>query len=561
MRGYLLGILAATTVAWSGLAACGSRGALGSAGPPEVTFTLFALAELRGQIEPCGCTSDPLGDLARTAELVATARTRGPVVVVDAGSTLYSQPTVADQARPQEELKADLIASLYRDRLAVAAIGLGPNDLAGGPGKVRLPRQVANLPASAGVPLEAPRVLDVGGAKVGVFGVVDPARAPGLGATDPVAAATEAVAGLRKQHADRVIALISMGKRDAARLVRAVPGIDVAVIAGGLDAPTPEHVTTTAEQIGSTWVVVPTDRGQVVSQLQITLRRGEGPLVDAVGPEAAAGRRKALAARIAELDQQLAGWASDPTADPAFVAERKRERDALASEDTALAGDPLRVPAKGSYLQLAQIRIAKILACDVKVVAAKQEYSRASGAANVAAASSIPPVAVPPGAATYVGGEACADCHEDAVAFWKGTRHAGAWRTLEKVDKQFDYDCIGCHVTGWGEPGGSTMATNEGLRDIQCETCHGPGSIHVDADDVDAKKTIRLAPPDELCANQCHTPEHSDTFERTAYLRDIVGPGHGQHLAGELGPGPTGRLLRKAALERAGAVLGAGCPK
>ena len=34
------------------------------------TFTLFALAEVRGQIGPCGCTSDPLGDIARTAKLI-----------------------------------------------------------------------------------------------------------------------------------------------------------------------------------------------------------------------------------------------------------------------------------------------------------------------------------------------------------------------------------------------------------------------------------------------------------------------------------------------------------
>ena len=75
------------------------------------------------------------------------------------------------------------------------------------------------------------------------------------------------------------------------------------------------------------------------------------------------------------------------------------------------------------------------------------------------------------------------------------------------------------------------------------------------------RTTIRRTADAEFCATQCHTPEHSDTFDRTAYLRDIVGPGHGEHLAGELGPGPTGRALRKAALERAGAVIGAGCPK
>ncbi len=559
MRGYLLGILAAASTLT--LASCGNRGARSGPATPEVRFTLFTLAEMRGQVEPCGCTTDPLGDLARTAELVTAARAEGPVVVVDAGSLLYSQPTIAEQARPQAELKADLLAQVYRDRLAVAAVGLGPHDLAAGPGKVRLPRQVANLPATAGVALEPPKVIDVGGARLGVFGVIAPALVPTLGATDPIAAATAAVSALRQDRAQHVVALVTMPKRDAVKLARAVPGIDLLVIASGLEAPLPEAVPAAAEQVGSTWILMPTDRGQVVSRMTITLRGSDGPLVDAIGPEAAAGRLRELAARIASLDQRLAAWATDPTADAAFVAERKAEREQLAKEQAAIERDPLQIPARGSYFQLAQLRIAKQLACDPQVVTAKQTYSKAAGAANVAAAASIPPVPVPPGAATYVGTEACADCHEEAVAFWKNTRHAGAWRTLEKVDKQFDYDCTSCHVTGWDQPGGATMAKTAGLQDVQCETCHGPGSIHVDADDDQAKQTIRLAPADDLCASQCHTPEHSDTFDRVAYLRDVVGPGHGEHFAQELGPGPTGRQLRQAGLDKAGAALGAGCPK
>ncbi len=557
MRLYLLGIVAA--VSWI---SCSGRGARSPA-VRETKLTLFALGEIRGQIEPCGCTTDPLGDMARTAELVTLARARGPVVVVDTGSLLYSQPVVAEHARPQEELKADLLASLYRGQLGVAAVGLGPHDLAGGPGKVRLPRQAANLPAAAGVPLEPPKVIEVGGARLGVFGVIDPAQVPGMGATDPVAAATAAVAELRQAKVERVIGLVTMSKKDAVALARAVPGIDVLVIGAGLQAPKPEEVQASAEQIGSTWVLTPTDRGQVVSRLELTLR-GDGPLVDAVGAEAAAGRGRELTARVAVLDEQLAAWAKDPTADAAFVAARMAERDALAAEAAGLAATPVRIPKRGSYFQLAQLRISKILACDPRVVGAKQEYARAAGAANVAAAKAIAPVPVPKGTAIYVGTGKCAECHEDAVTFWKKTRHAGAWRTLEKVDKQFDYDCTGCHVTGWGRPGGASMAAVADaptLRDVQCETCHGPGSIHAATAETSDELSITLVPPLEMCASQCHTPELSDTFAHTPYLRDIVGPGHGEHTLEELGPGPTGRELRQAGLARAGAVIGAGCPK
>lgn len=547
------------------LALSGCSGRKSNAPPspdPRTTLTLFALAEVRGQIEPCGCTTDPLGDLARTAQLVTEARARGPVVVVDAGSLLYARPSIEPEAKAQEDLKADLLTRVYKDTLQVAAVGLGPTDLAAGVGGVRFPRQVANLPAGAGVPVAAPTVVTVGTDKLGVFGVIAPGLVPELGATDPAAAATAAIAELRRQGATRIIGLASMSKKEAAALARGVEGIDVLVLALGALAPEPKDVHASAEQIGTTWIVTPANRGQVVSRLELTLRAGGGPLIDAIGPAAAEGRRAELSERIALLDEQLAAFAKDPEADPAFVAARQQERAQLAADRDSLATQPSRPPATGSYFELAQVRIARALACDAEVVTAKQEYTRAAGAANVAAAKAAPPPPPPPaGTATYVGTEACADCHAEAVTFWEKTRHAGAWKTLADVDKQFDYDCIGCHATGWGKPSGATMAQNEGLRDVQCESCHGPGSLHVDADEADAARTITLAPAEDLCAGQCHTPEHSDTFDRTAYLRDVLGAGHGEKARAALGDGPTGHELRAAGLAKAGKTIGAGCPK
>jgi hypothetical protein len=47
----------------------------------------------------------------------------------------------------------------------------------------------------------------------------------------------------------------------------------------------------------------------------------------------------------------------------------------------------------------------------------------------------------------------------------------------------------------------------------------------------------------------------------TAYMRDILGPGHGEAARKKLGDGPTGAQLRKAALDKAGRTLGAGCSR
>jgi hypothetical protein len=128
------------------------------------------------------------------------------------------------------------------------------------------------------------------------------------------------------------------------------------------------------------------------------------------------------------------------------------------------------------------------------------------------------------------------------------------------LGKEASYDCISCHVTGWEEPGGSNLAHNEALRDVQCENCHGPGSLHVEANGKEKVRSLVLRTPEDRCKN-CHNEDHSDTFQYEAYLRDVLGPGHGEKFRAELGDGPTGRKLRSAALEKAGRELGAGCVK
>src|SRR5690349_8105528 len=379
MPGRSLGILAA-----GALAACSPRsgpqgdgsGSNGSAAATGPTFTLFALAEVRGQIEPCGCTTDPLGDISRTARMITDARARGPTIVVDAGGLLYSKSPVPPHLAAQEELKADLLASLYTDKLAVGALGLGAMDLAAGPGKARLPRSAANVTGDA-IKHEAPRVIDAGGAKVGVFGVVAAdAAGGGVTAGDPAAAGKAAIAEVKKAGATVVVALIgAKDKRDALAILRGFGGgVDIAVLGLGTMAPEPENVSARAEDVDGTWVVIPGNRGQVVSRLEVTVRPGGTGLADAIGPAAAAAELASLDTQLRALDEQLDAFAKDPSADPAFVATKKAERAQLASDREALVKSPLRRPAAGSYFTLDQVRITKKLACDASVDDAKAAY-------------------------------------------------------------------------------------------------------------------------------------------------------------------------------------------
>jgi hypothetical protein len=526
---------------------------------PRPTFTVFAIAELRGQIGPCGCTSDPLGDIARTSRLVMDARAAGPTLVLDAGSLLYSKSPVPDHLDAQEELKADLLVATYAEELGVAAVGLGPADLAKGPARTRMARHAVNL-AGTEVATAPPEIVTVGDAKVGVFGVIAPG-AVNVELSDPVAAGKAAVADLRKRGAQVVVGLVQAATlRDAVRVMRDIGGIDLAVGGLGAQAPEPERIDIEPQKVGDGWLVVPANRGQVVSRVDVTLRGG-GPLANAVGSAAATARLAILDRRLAALDADLARFASDASADPAFVERKRTERAELAAEREQLQRRPLVVPASGSYFTLEQIRINKTLACAPAVDQRVTQFYAKAGEANVAAAAGQKPPAPPRGTPSYVGGEACEDCHGDAAEFWKKTVHARAWQTLVDRGQQFDYDCISCHVTGFDQPGGSNLVVNEPLRDVQCETCHGPGSIHVAKGGEEKPSAIMLAPPADLCATQCHTKEHSDTFQLEAYLRDVLGPGHGEAARKKLGDGPTGAQLRKAALDKAGRKLGPGCSR
>jgi hypothetical protein len=308
--------------------------------------------------------------------------------------------------------------------------------------------------------------------------------------------------------------------------------------------------------VGGAWLFQPANRGQVVSRLELTWR-GTGGFADALGP----GRIAGLEAQLARLREDVAGWEKDPGADPAFLAQKRDELVELERERAALERSPYKIPDQGSYFALTQVAIKKGLPCDVQTRDAKQALDRAIAQVNLAASKEKGPAAPPPpGKPGFAGIEECGFCHAEAVEFWSKTVHARAWETLVADTKEASYECVSCHVTGWDQPGGATLAHNESLRDVQCEVCHGPGSIHVDKDGKDSPRTVVRNPAEDVCL-RCHNEEHSDTFEFTAYLRDVTGPGHGAEFRAKLGEGPSGHQLRRAALEKAGLSIGAGCKK
>jgi len=116
---------------------------------------------------------------------------------------------------------------------------------------------------------------------------------------------------------------------------------------------------------------------------------------------------------------------------------------------------------------------------------------------------------------TYVGVKRCIACHKNIYSFWLTTKHSRAYATLEEEKRQYEPNCIGCHTTGYEKPGGFTDVTkSENLLNVQCEECHGPGSVHIR--NTDALMKNHYTEKDCLT---CHDEENDDDFD---YQRDLT---------------------------------------
>jgi hypothetical protein len=132
---------------------------------------------------------------------------------------------------------------------------------------------------------------------------------------------------------------------------------------------------------------------------------------------------------------------------------------------------------------------------------------------------------------TYASNEACAMCHKEQYEQWKTTDHAEALATLKKNKHDLEPACLGCHMTGYLQPGGTrrfeTLMTH--LPNVGCESCHGGSALHVRS--VNKKEGTSRKVGAEVCLG-CHTPDQNiGPFEYAVALKSVLGPGHGTATA------------------------------
>jgi hypothetical protein len=158
---------------------------------------------------------------------------------------------------------------------------------------------------------------------------------------------------------------------------------------------------------------------------------------------------------------------------------------------------------------------------------------------------------------SFAGSEACADCHTAAWDVFKETPHFHATDTLVKLNppRQYDPECLSCHVTGWNPQqyfpyvsGFMGLKESPHMVGNGCENCHGPAAAHVAAESGEEEASeeelealraalrLKIQPNEgnnykvtpvqvtgkvvEMCM-ECHDLDNSPAFDFQKYWPDV----------------------------------------
>lgn len=498
---------------------------------------LYMVSDLAGALEPCGCVKDQLGGMDHFGALVSGEKDKAKAAgVLSSGPLFFMDMELAADRRAQEIAKAGTIAASMKT-LGLLGFAPGRNDWAGGGDTLE------KITSESGAPLVAANVTakdvkpvkwttkEVGGLKLGIIGVSAPdkSKSPleGVTSSPPGEAVKGAVLALKKEGVHAIVVLAAVGRGEAKRIADLNPellAILVGSTGGGGEANTQAPP---AENIGGVLIVETGNHLQTVATLDLYPREGAPAaglvkFADGTGIERIR-KREALSGRIDELRVRVATWETDKSVDKKDIDARKADLTKLEGERDALDRAP--PPQTGSYYRYAMREIREKLGNDDKIKSTMLGYYKKVNEANKLEFANRKPAEPAKGEPRYMGIDSCTTCHEEARKVWDGTKHAHAYETLSKQFKEFNLDCVSCHVAGYDRPGGSTVTHVDGLKDVQCESCHGPGSLH--AAKPEAVKVPAPKPSADVCLS-CHHPPHVHSFDAKVKIEEVLGPGHGK---------------------------------
>lgn len=242
-------------------------------------ITIVYTGQTHAALYPCHCPIEPDGGLSRRATFLKELRKKDPYsIVLDAGSVFaggvfdeYTKNPDLDTRRSTVTLKA--MEAMRYSALAIGAdeFNLGYDFLRKAIADSRLDFLSCNIKVEKAKPYI---VLEVEGVRIGVIGVTNPAVkekiAGRVETVDPIAGASEAVAGVKKLGVQVVVVLSSLDKDDVKDLLATVSGIDIFINANSKNRDMPE-----SSVFGSTLMLNSSWQGRAMGELILDVENGK----------------------------------------------------------------------------------------------------------------------------------------------------------------------------------------------------------------------------------------------------------------------------------------------
>lgn len=437
---------------------------------------------------------------------------------------LAPRAVVSAREEQQRKIKAELLIEAT-SAMGMDALAVGEGDLAFGlewlqhmAAKHSAPYISANLRAEEGAALVFPatKVVKKGELTLGLTSVtLDTLSANGGSFDDAAIALKGAVAELEAAKVDFVIALVHSTFDYAERLAREVPGVDL-MFTGHNRRHQEDPVI-----VGETAILEAGSRSKHVGEVRVDLRPGGQGWSDPLGRERLLRQKAQLEKQLARYDKQIA---SEDNESAKTRVERVRTFTKKKLEDLVV---PPEDSGKGHILRGRRVPMSRDISDDESIGKLVDSYLMLLGPGNsgnplrdaVTKTAPQPEIVKRDNYGDFVAARACMTCHAEEHTDWMRTPHARAWAGLVKDRRQYDLDCWSCHVTGAGKEGGPKGPGDVGpLKNVQCESCHGPGKQHVAAP---TRENIVKTPTEALCL-ECHTEEQTEgAFVHDEYLPKI----------------------------------------
>lgn len=511
-------------------------------GPPAPA--LFVVSGLKGYTEPCGCTIDiMLGGIDRIVGYANDAKKLYPAsALVDGGDLFFEHAKYEDAQLPQERARTAVVSAALT-RLKPVFTVPGELDFALGADFYTQIVNESGIKAYAGnliikgEALPAFKVVELDGKRVLLIAVVEPSLyegIPDLKISDPDDAIADAIKDAGPHDAQVLVAhggLAFVKERLAAH-----PSIDFGVVGHN------PRETDQVDPAGGGHTLEAHDQGRYFGILKLFVEPKDETFVNASG--GSKSELESIQKQIAHVDDSLHKMppATEGNESPMVLNLRKRLTE-LNQRVQKIKNASVVVPAGESSFLWRSIAMEPGLQVDPEIETTRVAYNKSLKALSLTVDRVIPPVA--DGEAFYIGTDQCATCHVQENAFWQTTAHSRAWETLTSRDKDFDQSCVGCHSVGYEKPGGSVVGQfqysaslkvpgsdaelkwEKDLRNVGCENCHGPGSLHrlAPVDEKGVPQHISKGSGAQTCM-QCHVPAHSPRFDYETYVPRITGKGH-----------------------------------